>query len=216
MRWVLLLAAGLIGLAQVTWPGPARSTTPVTAQDCTEITVWSNGFHTSLSIPAAIFEADHPLRQAMPEAAYLLVGWGEAGFYREGPGFWRGLDALAPPSPSVVHLIGSDEPVERFYTPTRVQTAALSSAQAAGLAAFLARETATENGAPVVLGDGHAGAQSLFLEGRSSFHGLYVCNHWTARALRAAGLSVGSRLSFRADGVLDDLARSAPQACPAG
>lgn len=216
MRWALFLGLGLIVIALVAWPGPARSTTPPTAEDCTEIAVWSNGFHTSLSIPAAMLPEDHPLRQAMPGAAYLLVGWGDAGFYREGPGFWRGLNALVPPSPSVIHLIGAAEPVERFYTPSRLQRAALSSAQAAGLSAFLAEEVRMRDGAPAVIGEGHAGAQSLFLEGRASFHGLYVCNHWTARALRAAGLSVGSRLSFRANGVLDDLARSAPTACPAG
>ena len=216
MRWGLLVLVALAAAALVTWPGPARSTAAPTTGDCAEIAVWSNGFHTSLSIPAAILHPEHPLRQAMPDAPYLLVGWGDAGFYRDGPGLWRGLDAIVPPSPSVIHLIGADEPVERFYTPTRLQRAALSSSQAAGLAAFLAREVAVVEGQAMVVGQGHAGPGSLFLEGRSSFHGLYVCNHWTARALRAAGLSVGSRLSYRADGVLDDLARSAPAACPAG
>jgi hypothetical protein len=184
------------------------------AGDCIEIAVWSNDDHTSLSIPADILWADHPLRLAMPEAAFFLVGWGEERFYREGPSFWRGLDALIPPSPSVVHLIGDDQPVERFLTPTRLQRAALSLSQASGLAAFLAEEVVVEGGRPIILGAGHAGPQSLFLKGRSQFHGLHVCNHWTARALQAAGLRVGSRLSFRADGVLEDLARSAPGSCP--
>ena len=203
-------------LAQFT-PAHSRESQVAEAADaagCIEIALWSNGYHTSLSIPADLLAADHPMRLAMPEAAFFLVGWGEERFYRQGPSLWRGLDALIPPSPSVVHLIGADQPVERFFTPTRMQRAALSPSQASGLAAFLAHEVVVDGGRPVIVGDGHAGPQSMFLRARSPFHGLYVCNHWTAQALRVAGLQVGSRLSFRADGVLEDLARSAPNFCP--
>jgi uncharacterized protein (TIGR02117 family) len=197
------------------FPAPARDLPAPSPGDCVEIALWSNGFHTSISIPTAMLGDDHPLRRALPEAAYLLVGWGDEGYYRHG-GIWRGASALIPPSPTVIHLIGADQPVEGFYQASRVQRVALSGAQATGLAAFLAGETATDAaGAPIFVSQGHAGPNSVFIRSDSHFHGLNVCNHWTARALRAAGLEVGSRLSFRADGVLAAAARAAPSACPA-
>ena len=196
------------------FPAPARDMPGPQAGDCVEIGLWSNGFHTSLALPAAMLGLDHPLRRAMPEADYFLVGWGDEGFYRHG-GFWRGVDAVIPPSPAVIHLIGADQAVEGFYLGSRVQRVALSGAQALGLSGFLAEEIALDpSGAPIVLSEGHAGQDSLFLRSTSTFHGLNVCNHWSARALRAAGLEVGSRLSYRADGVLNAAADAAPAACP--
>jgi uncharacterized protein (TIGR02117 family) len=214
-RRAVLLIGVLVALATA-FPAPARDLQGPNADDCVPIALWSNGFHTSLSVPAAALGQGHPLRRAMPQADYLLVGWGDEGFYRAG-GLWQGVDAVIPPSATVIHLIGAHQPVETFYRASRLQPIALSRAQAAGLAAFLAEETEVDaNGEPVVLSQGHAGPNSLFVRSTSTFHGLNVCNHWTARALRAAGLDVGSRLSFRADGVLADAARSSPAICPTG
>ncbi len=210
----ILAAAALTGLA-FAFPAPARDLPAPRAGDCVEIALWSNGFHTSLSIPTAILPPNHPLRVAMPEADYLLVGWGDEGYYRHG-GIWRAVNAAIPPSPTVIHLIGADRPVEGFYTGSSVQRVALSGAQSHGLAQFLADETAMDpSGRPLVLSQGHAGPNSVFVRGAGHFHALNVCNHWVVRALRAAGLHVGSRFSYRADGVLAAAARAAPAQCPA-
>jgi hypothetical protein len=150
----------------------------------------------------------------MPSAEYLLIGWGDEGFYRHG-GFWRGVQAVVPPSPTVIHLIGAARPVPEVYRASHLQPVALSAAQAAGMAEYLADQTALNaEGAPIILSQGHAGPGSLFLRAQGDFHGLNMCNHWVVRALRAAGLDVGSAFSFRADGVLDSARRETPSRCP--
>lgn len=184
---ILAAAIALAACAEAA-PPPA----PPAAQDCIEIAVWSNGVHTSLSVPAEALPADHPFRSLYPEARYLLVGWGDAAFYRsDGTDWLLGLRALVPPSPSAVHVLASAEPAETWFTPAEAPRFGITRDGARGLAAFLAAAVATDpQGRPIVLSEGQVPGASVFLAGTEGFHLFNVCNHWTARALRAAGLDV--------------------------
>jgi uncharacterized protein (TIGR02117 family) len=188
---------------------------PVTARDCVEIAVWSNGVHTSLSVPAAILPESHPIRALAPGAEHVLVGWGDAAFYQANDaGFWLGLRALIPPSPGAVHLIGSDVPPETWFSGTEAPRFGVTLAGAAGLARFLDDAIARgADGAPLVLGPGHAGEGSVFLAATEGFHAFNVCNRWTARALGAAGVEVAVGPGWRADALTAQV-RDLPL-CPA-
>ena len=191
------LAAGVAGCAGRTPAAP-----DVTA-GCYDIAVWSNGVHTSLSLPAAALPADHVLRAQVPAARHLLIGWRDAAFYRsDGGDVWLGVRALIPPSPSAVHVLGSEAPAEDWFTPKEAPRFAISQAGAEGLAAYLDAAVARHAaGAPGVLGPGQVAGASVFLKGSQGFHALSVCNHWTARALRSAGLEVRTAGAFTAAAV---------------
>ena len=86
-------------------PLPAPRAAPASAGDCIELHLYSNGYHSDLAAPASLFPDDHPLRRLFPDAREFLIGWGDQEFYySDGTNLWLALDAIIPPSPSVMHI----------------------------------------------------------------------------------------------------------------
>ncbi len=210
-RCALLLAILLsIGCAS----SPA---TPPTPADCITLRLWSNGWHSSLALPARVFNNEHPIRQLFPGEDYFLIGWGARDFYlADDPGVWQGLTAIIPPTRSAIHVIASDAPVEEgLWRPKRIVEFAVSEAAAKAMAERLAGSLSyDENGAPIVLREGRVAGASYFLAAADGFHLLHMCNHWTARRLREAGAPISPALSFTAPALLRAVARKMPASCP--
>lgn len=210
-HWACLFAAMFLS-ACGSVPGA-----PPSAGDCATIQLWSSGWHADIVLPADAFNEDHPVRSLFPGAQYFLIGWGERDFYMAtDAGFWKGLKAIIPPSPSVVHVIAADGPIEA--TPWRrseLVTFSVSRAGAEQLADAVAEALSyDETGAPVILGEGRVAGASHFLAAGGNFHLFNMCNHWTARRLREAGVPVRAGVSFTASGLVSAIRRKAPPACP--
>jgi len=195
---ITLLATIVLGYLFV--PIPAPRVAAASAGDCIELHLYSNGFHSDIGAPAAIFPSDHPLRRMYPEAESFLIGWGDERFYRsDGTNLWLGLDALIPPSPSVLHIAYNAEPSSAYIGPTDDLVFGVSREGAARFVAFVDRALALdEAGAPIRVADGKVVGRSAFLRSRGSFHLFNVCNQWMARALRAAGVNVNARAAWLA------------------
>lgn len=190
---------------------------PPRAGDCATLRVWSNGFHTSLALQAGDLPAGHPVRALYPQAAYFLIGWGERGFFMDpDPGFFAGLAAILPPSPSTLQVMAHSAPLEEtLWRPEEIVTVAVSAAGMAALADGVAKTLALDDGgAPAVLGEGRLPGRSVFLAARPGFHLFYMCNQWTAERLAEAGVPVRPSGTFTAGGLLEALAESAPSTCP--
>jgi uncharacterized protein (TIGR02117 family) len=210
----LALAAIAAAAAAWAWTGtrPPLGAPPAHAQDCVDVGLWSNDWHTSLALPADVLAPDHPLRRFMPEARYFLVGWGDADFYRsDGADLALGLKALLPGGATLVHVIGARTPVEQTFIPVDFVHAGLSRAGAAALAQALADTLALDEAGNVVpIAPGQHGAQSRFLAARGGFDLFTVCNHWTARTLRRAGVDVHAAFVYRGDWLMAQVRRKAP------
>lgn len=204
----LLASAGLFAV----WPERALVAAPAQRGDCVPVQVWSNGFHVDLALDAALLSEDHPLRRLYPRARSFLIGWGDEDFYRsEGKDMLMGLAALAPPSPSVMHVVAGDEAVEQYFRPRLKRTIGVSHAGAAALGAYLDRALVRgADGGAIVVAPGHLPERSVFLRTGEDFHLFNVCNHWMARALRAAGVDVRARTAWGADGLVNGAVRAAP------
>ena len=216
-RWTVLAAlVAATAFWALTGTRPSLGAAPATKDDCIDIGVWSNGWHTSFSIPAAILPTDHPLRRLYPQARWMLVGWGDAAFYQsDGTDLWLGLKALAPGGPTVVHIIAAPQPVERTFLPLEMTTVGLSHAGAAVLADELARSLDLDaKGRARIVAPGQHGPQSRFLAARGAFDLFQVCNHWTARTLRRAGADINAAFVYRGEVLTSQLRRRAP-ACAA-
>lgn len=192
---------------------------PPSEGDCITARLWSNGWHANLALPASAFEDDHPFRELFPDAEYFLVGWGERGFYMaEDAGFFKGLAAILPPSPSVMQVIANETPVEEsLWRPRDLVEFAMSETGAKRMTDEIAAGLAYgPDGAPVVLASGRVEGASMFVASTGSFHLFNMCNHWTARRLREAGVPVHPALSFTAPGLMRAVERKSPKKCPAG
>jgi uncharacterized protein (TIGR02117 family) len=208
--------AGAALVAYLYMPIPAPNVAPPSAGDCVELHMWSNGFHSDIGAPAAIFPADHPLRRLYPDAESFLIGWGEQAFYfSDGTDLMLGLDALVPPSPSVLHVAYNAGPSSAYLGPNDDTAIAVSRAGAARFVAYIDRALMLdEAGAPIVTTPGKVVGRSVFLRTRGSFHLFNVCNQWMARALRAAGIDVNARAAWMAGPLIAQVRKTGRTGCP--
>lgn len=210
-RLIILMAAALAAACA----SPVGA--PPSPGDCATIRLWSNGWHANLALRADVLGDKHPLRNLFPEAEYFLIGWGERDFYMaDDAGVWKGLKAIVPPSPTVIHVIAADRPVEdTLWRPRELIEFAVSETGAKrmveSIAALIVRD---ESGAPVILSQGRVAGASYFLAARGNFHLFNMCNHWAARRLREAGVRVSPGVSFTAAGLIGAVRRKAPASCP--
>ena len=213
-RRYVLAALALAGLGFWAWTGslPPLGAPKAIKGDCVDVGIWSNNWHTSFSLAADHLPVNHPLRLLYPQARYFLVGWGDADFYRsDGTDLLRGLKALLPGGKTVVHVIAADRPVEEEFAPTEMVHVGLSHAGAVQLAAALKRSLAlSPDGRVIQVAPGQYGAQSRFLAGRGAFDLFTVCNHWTARVLRRAGVDVNAAFVYRGAWLTGQLKKKAP------
>jgi hypothetical protein len=102
--------------------------------------------------------------------------------------------------------------VEESFIPAEMVYVGLSRAGAAELADALTSSLALDaGGMAMTVAPGQHGAQSRFLAGRGAFDLFTVCNHWTARALRRAGVDVNGAFSYRGDWLTAQARRKAPR-----
>lgn len=181
------------------------------------IRLWSNGWHANVALPADVFDERHPLRTLFPGKQYFLIGWGARDFYTsENAGVLEGLKAIIPPTPPAIHVIAGDRPVEEsLWPPQDMVEIAISEkgvrAMGEQMSAFLSSDV---TGAPIVVGEGRVAGASYFLAAKGNFHLFNMCNQWTARLLRDAGVPLNPAFSFTASGLLRAAERTMPATCP--
>lgn len=208
---------GVVIFAYLYAPIPAPRVAAPVAGDCVELHLYSNGYHSDIGAPAAIFPDDHPLRRLYPEARSFLIGWGDERFYySDGTDIWLGLDALVPPSGSVFHIAYDAPQASAYLGPNDDTAVAVSREGASRFVAFVDRFLVLDAaGAPVKTSDGKVVGQSAFLRSRGSFHLLQVCNQWMARALRAAGVNVNARAAWLAGPLIRQVRKVGRTSCSA-
>jgi len=164
------------------------------------ILVVSNPIHTDIAIPidADVLARFGPLVQAgvkadVPEARYLIFGWGSRAFYIGTP-TWADLK----PGPlfsaltlddSVMHVsVGGA--IDERQVPVRGFD--LSEAGFERLMAFIEQSFRNgPDGRPISIPDASYGDFDSFFEANGRFTAVLGCNTWAAAALRRAGLQTG-------------------------
>lgn len=193
----LYLLAALIGsLIPVNrdWRAPREGVT---------IHIVSNGYHSGIVLPASAAGIDLSLvfrPTDLPEpdnvGEWLLIGWGDAEFYRNTP-HWSDLS----PRTVLVALVGSDASlihvdhlarIDEVVDPRPVRlTRGQYDRLVAGILASLQRGP---DGHP--LAEPGYGARDLFYTARGRYSALHTCNDWTRAQLAAAGVKVGRWTPF--------------------
>jgi len=148
--------------------------------------------HTGIAVPRADIPAGlWPESRDFPQADYVEVGWGDRDYYYgRDQGAWGTLSAALWPTPSVLHVAGVHGPPAQYFRESEVVELMLSREGFVRLIRYFdAAHERSGSAAVASLGPGLYG-NSRFYPGWESFHIFRTCNVWTARGLRAAGLSI--------------------------
>jgi uncharacterized protein (TIGR02117 family) len=221
--FALLIAAGLFVAAVIVttrW-GNRALWPPAPGALAIEISIVNHGYHSGLVLSrAALAElagrrglsALGQVTARFADYDWLEIGWGDAGFYREGPTAGSLTMALAlrallrPGNPSVLHVVGvKGDPRAMFpYSDlVRVDLGAIGFERMSDrLEATFARDR--DSLLPEPLGLGLYGP-SLFFRANGAFHLFSACNHWVADLLDAAGVPTSPVLATLPFGLLLDL-----------
>lgn len=204
MRLALgLILAGVVGAVVALWtwtaPGdlalyPARPGDPGV-----RIAILDNGFHTDLAMPRRALEAGGgPLAEAsrsLGPGDWILIGWGDARFYVDQRPISDRLPDGAraffrPGNPSVLMLDPVSGDPTRLYPPEGIRTLRLSSTGFDRMRRRIARTLALGPDGQARVAAVRPGDDARFFAAREHFSVLFLCNHWSARVLNAAGLPV--------------------------
>ncbi len=153
--------------------------------------------HTGIVVPRAEIPAGlWPESRDFPGAEYLEVGWGDRDYYMgRDQGVWGTLRAGLWPTPSVLHVVGIRGSVAGYFRVSEVVELTLTREGFDRLVRYISDAHERVGTAPAAaLGPGLYG-ESLFYPARESFHLFRTCNAWTARALRAGGLSINDSIT---------------------
>ena len=163
------------------------------------ILVFTNPIHTDIAVPIddAVLQKFGFLRDAgiaadLPEARYLVFGWGSKAFYIGTP-TWSELKpgplfAALTLDDSVMHVdLAGDVALPQ---PT-VQRFELGEAGFAAMLDFIDRSFVRGAAGVQRIPDVAYGAYDGFFDAHGTFNALAGCNTWTAAALREAGLTTG-------------------------
>jgi len=192
-----LLVAGAVGLvlALMTWTRPGQGEWQ---GDEVAVHVIDNGFHTDLAVPRGRIEVgDGPLAQASRRVGsgdWILIGWGDARFFVDQSPIQSRLPDGAraffrPGNASVLMLDPATGDPSRQYAPERLRTINLNATAFERLRRRVETSLALTDGRPTV-STARPDDGAWFFDSRETFSIAFLCNHWTAAVLNAAGLDI--------------------------
>lgn len=202
-----LSACGAAPVAQAAATSAVTTVTTVPSPASYSVHVVNHGGHAGLVLRASDVPAGAWAAKAdFPDADYLEVGWGDRAYYMAAdPGAWLGLQAIAWPTPGVLHVVGVDAAPERYFPGAEVLEIAVAPAGMQRLLEHLRQSHEFDGaGQPVTLGPGLYG-HSLFYASREQFHLFKTCNVWVATALQAAGVQVTPALTLTTERLMVQL-----------
>lgn len=204
LAWLLgaaLLLSACAGPIKELYPPPPGSAVK-------RVYVVKQNWHTGIAlrrsdIPSALW----PQIGDFPDFEYLEVSWGDADYYpAPDPTLGMLLKAALVPTPSVLHVVGFDGPVEAYFPVSDIVEIALSEAGYEQLCRFIAQTYAiTDKGADGVKKGLYL--NSRFYPAQPKFHIFRTCNTWVAQALRSAGCPITPFYAIRAENVISQASK---------
>ena len=211
---VVLVAIGALACSPLAPGGPPLE--PGT--DAHVVYLVSHGWHVGLAVRSAgVSRAMWPESADFGAVRYLEVGWGDGDYYPVARGHPAlALKAAFSSTSSVLHVAGIDAPLAAFFAESSIIEVPLSPRGFEALIRFIhaahARDAA---GSAIVVGPGIYGA-SRFYRAVGQYRLADNSNHWTAKALAAAGCPIDPANMMVAGSLMDRTSAFGRSLRPAG
>lgn len=176
--------------------------------------VVNHGWHTGIVLATVdIPPGAWPVAEKFMRARYIEVGWGDRVYYTDpDAGLGTASRAALIGGPGVLHLVGLDQSPRQAFPGSEVVALPVSVAGLERLVAYVADSFAHDDAGRAIDFGGSLYGAGRFYASRERFHLFKTCNVWTAWALQAAGLPIGTAIT--AGSLMDDargLAARAPE-----
>ena len=152
----------------------------------------NHGWHAGIVVKRAdIPDGVWPEHNDFPDADYLEVGWGDKDYYMmPNPHVGITLKAGLLPTESVLHIVGFNGSVTRYFSASEIIKIDLSGAGFENLCQYIKSSYyKNQTGMSQMLGPGLYGRSRFYLS-RETYHAFNTCNVWTASALQNAGCPI--------------------------
>ena len=205
MPWALVIALSTVLLTACAAPLGPTSPPPFRGPG-TSIWIVSHGWHVGIAMPREAMPRERwTERDALGDFRYLEVGWGDGEFYPAERGtIGRALKAVFRSTSSVLHVAAFDAPVATYFPASPIVEVELSPRGLDGLATFIDQHYARDPaGRPIIRAPGLYGDAGRFYQAAEGYSAFRNSNHWTARALRAAGCPIDPSWAISAGNVLE-------------
>jgi hypothetical protein len=184
----LLISAGCADAPAVSQRRAAPARSPES-----ELFVVKRGWHIDIGVAVqALTPALRPAQAQMPQAKYLLFGFGDRRYLTARSQRFDALIAALRPGAALILLTGLPDTPQDAFGVQAVRTLRLRPEQMQALQGFIG-QTLAHSQAGVVPVQAGPYAGSTYLAALPRYSGLHTCNTWAAQALHAAGLPVHAR-----------------------
>lgn len=163
----------------------------------------AHGWHVGIVVEAKRVRPFLPPSTHYPAGRWLEFGWGDASYYpNPDPGVFTLLKAAFLPTPTVMHLVSFDQPVEQRFPHSHTISLPLPGAGMMALGEFLADHLQTDEQGQAIYRQAGLYGHSAFFAARGIYILPHTSNMWTARALRAAGLPIKPMYTVTQSGLI--------------
>lgn len=172
--------------------GPVKELYPENEQERpVSLFIISHGWHVGVAIHSSEIRSFLPDHPEMPEAEFYMFGWGDNRYYpHPDPGFGLLLRAALLPTPSIIHVVGIDVSVDRYFSGSEIVEIKISDKGSEKFSEFILSVFKTdEDGNIQVAADGLY-TNSLFFEANSRYFLPKTSNTWAAKAIRKTGFPI--------------------------
>ncbi|GHB69000.1 membrane protein [Psychrosphaera saromensis] len=170
-----------------------------------QVYVVSHGWHTSLIVPTINATAELPeLAVRFPRSSYIEFGWGDKGFY-QAKEITAGLalQAMLMPTDSVVHVVGINKEVAKFFPESDIELLLLTDDEIALLMQFISASFARDSQDSLISTQLGLYGDSQFYQGVGNYYLMNTCNKWTAKGLKSFGMDISIMFKLSSDSIMD-------------
>lgn len=163
----------------------------------------SHGWHAGIAIESIYIREFLPEDEEIPNTRILKFGWGDERYYTDPEaGFGTLLQAALLPTRSVIHIVGTDLPLERYFQNSRVIQLQITEEGAGQLGRFISGQLARNENRELIRRSDGLYSNSVFFQAKGRYHLPKTSNRWTARAVRSTGVPVTPFYAFTSGNVL--------------
>ncbi len=163
----------------------------------------SHGWHVGIAIESEYILSQLPDHEKMPKAEYLKFGWGDGRYYTDSDaGFGLLLRAALWPTRSVLHIVGIDIPLDRYFMGSEIIKIQITQLGADEFAKFINDRFRRDEDGNVRFNSDGLYTNSSFFDAIGRYYLPKTSNTWTARALRKTGYPITPFYSLTSGNVI--------------